>query len=57
MLQCLFDRVLVSGVCYVGKWFYDQGGLAGKRALVIVTFGGREQMFSFWLITTSVCST
>jgi NAD(P)H dehydrogenase (quinone) len=37
--------VLVSGICYGGKRFYDQGGLAGKKALVTVTLGGREHMF------------
>ncbi len=39
------DRVLVSGVCYGGKRFYDQGGLRDKRALVALTLGGREHMF------------
>ncbi|MDP3845120.1 MAG: NAD(P)H-dependent oxidoreductase [Pseudomonas sp.] len=45
MLKGWIDRVLVSGICYGGKRFYDQGGLAGKRALVTVTLGGREHMF------------
>lgn len=45
MLKGWIDRVLVSGVCYGGKRFYDQGGLAGKKALVTVTIGGREHMF------------
>ena len=45
MLKGWIDRVLVSGVCYGGNRFYDQGGLAGKRALVTVTIGGREHMF------------
>ena len=45
MLKGWIDRVLVSGVCYGGKRFYDQGGLAGKRAMVTVTLGGREHMF------------
>ena len=45
MLKGWIDRVLVSGVCYGGKRFYDQGGLAGKHALVTVTLGGREHMF------------
>jgi NAD(P)H dehydrogenase (quinone) len=45
MLKGWIDRVLVSGVCYGGKRFYDQGGLAGKRALVSLTLGGREHMF------------
>ncbi|WP_136476009.1 NAD(P)H-dependent oxidoreductase [Pseudomonas sp. DG56-2] len=45
ILKGWFDRVLVSGVCYGGKRFYDQGGLVGKKALVTVTLGGREHMF------------
>jgi NAD(P)H dehydrogenase (quinone) len=45
MLKGWIDRVLVSGVCYGGKRFYDQGGLSGKKALVSVTLGGREHMF------------
>lgn len=45
MLKGWIDRVLVSGVCYGGKRFYDQGGLAGKQALVSLTLGGREHMF------------
>lgn len=45
MLKGWIDRVLVSGVCYGGKRFYDQGGLAGKKALVCLTLGGRAHMF------------
>lgn len=45
MLKGWVDRVLVSGICYGGKRFYDHGGLAGKKALVTVTLGGREHMF------------
>ncbi|MHC8319967.1 NAD(P)H-dependent oxidoreductase [Pseudomonas sp. GB2N2] len=45
ILKGWIDRVLVSGVCYGGKRFYDQGGLAGKKALVTVTLGGRQHMF------------
>ncbi|NWB98530.1 NAD(P)H-dependent oxidoreductase [Pseudomonas gingeri] len=45
ILKGWIDRVLVSGVCYGGKRFYDQGGLAGKKALICVTLGGREHMF------------
>lgn len=41
-----FDRVLVSGVAYGGKRFYDQGGLAGRRALVCTTLGGQRHMVS-----------
>lgn len=38
------DRVLVSGLCYGGTRFYDQGGLAGKRAMVTLTLGGQPHM-------------
>ena len=41
--QC--DRVFVSGLCYGGKRFYDQGGLKGKKGLLAFTLGGREHMF------------
>lgn len=39
------DRVLLSGLCYGGKRFYDRGGLRGKKALVACTLGGQEHMF------------
>ena len=45
ILKGWFDRVLVSGKVYGGKRFYNRGGLAGKRALVGVTLGGRDDMF------------
>lgn len=45
ILKGWFDRVLVSGKIYGGKRFYNRGGLVGKRALVGVTLGGREDMF------------
>ncbi|AYC32504.1 flavodoxin family protein [Pseudomonas cavernae] len=45
ILKGWIDRVLVSGICYGGKRFYDQGGLRGKQALVSLTLGGREHMF------------
>jgi NAD(P)H dehydrogenase (quinone) len=40
-----FDRVLVSGVCYGGLRFYDQGGLKGKKVLVGASLGGQPHMF------------
>jgi NAD(P)H dehydrogenase (quinone) len=43
-LKGWFDRVLVSGACYGGKRFYDQGGLAGKKAMLAVTIGGQPHM-------------
>ena len=45
ILKGWIDRVLVSGLCYGGKRFYDRGGLAGKRMLAAFTLGGREHMF------------
>jgi len=45
ILKGWIDRVLVSGVCYGGKRFYDRGGLQGKKVLVVCTLGGREHMF------------
>jgi NAD(P)H dehydrogenase (quinone) len=39
------DRVLLSGVCYGGRRFYDRGGLRGKRMLAGFTMGGPEHMF------------
>ncbi|MCY1263984.1 Glutathione-regulated potassium-efflux system ancillary protein KefF [compost metagenome] len=45
ILKGWIDRVLVSGVTYGGKRFYNRGGLQGKRALVSVTLGGQEHMF------------
>lgn len=44
ILKGWFDRVLISGVCYGGKRFYDQGGLAGKRAMLAISIGGRPHM-------------
>jgi NAD(P)H dehydrogenase (quinone) len=45
ILKGWIDRVLVSGLCYGGKRFYDRGGLAGKKMLAAFTLGGREHMF------------
>jgi NAD(P)H dehydrogenase (quinone) len=45
MLKGWIDRVLVSGYTYGGMRFYDRGGLAGKKALVAATLGGRPHMF------------
>ncbi|VVE55301.1 NAD(P)H-dependent oxidoreductase [Pandoraea anhela] len=46
ILKGWLDRVLVSGVVYGGKRFYDKGGLPGKRALVSATLGGQRHMFA-----------
>ena len=40
-----FDRVLLSGVCYGGKNFYEAGKMAGKRAMLTITAGSREDFF------------
>ena len=41
ILKGWIDRVFVSGAFYGGKRFYDRGGLAGKKALLTMTLGGR----------------
>ncbi len=45
MLKGWIDRVFVSGIFYGGKRVYGKGGMAGKKALVAATLGGRETMF------------
>ncbi|MES2258000.1 MAG: NAD(P)H-dependent oxidoreductase [Pseudomonadota bacterium] len=44
ILKGWIDRVLVSGLVYGGKRFYDRGGLSGKRAALSVTIGGQRHM-------------
>lgn len=45
ILKGWIDRVLISGVFYGGRRIYDRGGMQGKRAMAVVTLGGREHMF------------
>lgn len=45
ILKGWIDRVLISGVTYGGRRFYDRGGLQGRKALIAVTLGGRRHMF------------
>lgn len=45
ILKGWIDRVFVSGLCYGGRRIYDRGGLAGKRAMLAFSLGGREHMF------------
>lgn len=45
LLKGWIDRVLISGLCYGGMRFYDQGGLSGKKATLSFTLGGRPHMF------------
>lgn len=45
MLKGWIDRVFLSGPFYGGRRIYDKGGMAGKRALVVTSLGGREHMF------------
>ena len=45
ILKGWIDRVLISGLTYGGKRFYDRGGLKGKKAMVTLTLGGRTHMF------------
>lgn len=44
ILKGWIDRVLISGLTYGGRRFYDRGGLKGKKAMVTLTLGGREHM-------------
>lgn len=45
ILKGWIDRVLISGLVYGGKRFYDRGGLVGKRAMITITLGGQPHMF------------
>ncbi len=45
ILKGWIDRVLISGLAYGGKRFYDRGGLSGKRVMISVTIGGQPHMF------------
>ena len=45
ILKGWIDRVLISGLIYGGKRFYDRGGLLGKRAMITITLGGQPHMF------------
>lgn len=45
MLKGWIDRVFVSGVFYGGRRIYGEGGMMGKKALVVAALGGREHMF------------
>lgn len=45
LLKGWIDRVLIAGLCHGGRRFYDQGGLAGKRAMLSLTLGGQAHMF------------
>ncbi len=46
ILKGWIDRVLLSGPFYGGRRFYDRGGLAGRRALCLITAGSREHMLA-----------
>lgn len=45
LMKGWIDRVFLSGVFYGGRKVYDRAGMAGKRALVVASLGGREHMF------------
>ncbi|MDM1021411.1 NAD(P)H-dependent oxidoreductase [Acinetobacter sp. VNK23] len=45
ILKGWIDRVFVSGLFYGGKRFYNHGGMAGKKAMLCFTLGGRDYMF------------
>ena len=44
ILKGWIDRVMISGLTYGGRRFYDRGGLKGKKAMLTLTLGGREHM-------------
>lgn len=46
ILKGWIDRVLISGLTYGGRRFYDRGGLKGRKAMVTLTCGGREHMLN-----------
>jgi NAD(P)H dehydrogenase (quinone) len=46
ILKGWIDRVFVSGKFYGGTRIYAKGGMTGKKVLVSVTTGGREDMLS-----------
>lgn len=46
ILKGWIDRVLLSGPFYGGRRFYDRGGLAGRRALCLVSCGSRPHMLA-----------
>lgn len=46
ILKGWIDRVLLSGPFYGGRRFYDRGGLAGRRALCLVSCGARPHMLA-----------
>jgi NAD(P)H dehydrogenase (quinone) len=46
ILKGWIDRVFVSGKFYGGRRIYAKGGMTGKKVLVSVTTGGREDMLS-----------
>lgn len=46
ILKGWIDRVLLSGPFYGGRRFYDRGGLAGRRALCLITAGSRAHMLA-----------
>lgn len=45
ILKGWIDRIFLSGLFYGGRRVYDRGGMAGKRALVVTSLGGRSHMF------------
>ncbi|HIC81974.1 MAG TPA: flavodoxin family protein [Kiloniellaceae bacterium] len=45
ILKGWIERIFLSGLFYGGRRLYGRGGLAGKRAFVACSLGGRAQMF------------
>lgn len=40
------DRVFTTGFAYGGGKMYNKGGLKGKKAMLSVTIGGGQPMYS-----------
>ena len=45
ILKGWIDRVFISGPLYGGRRFYDRGPMNGKKAMLVITLGGRDYMF------------
>lgn len=46
ILKGWVDRVFTMGFAYGGGRWYDRGGLAGRRAMLALTTGGSQTIFS-----------
>lgn len=56
ILKGWVDRVFASGRVYGGGKWYEHGAFKGKRAMISMTTGGPESMFSGWGLDPSLDS-